>query len=475
MDADRWAPLRARGLIALLMLILVAALKPHPTPDPLSEPLRTASDQMQSGETLAALISLEAALDFMPSLSSARARAAELALRADRPERALQHLDELSPDAAFPLDRECLRASARIEISDAAQAAVVLQDVPGRCSLNLDRLADLTGAALNQGDVRSARTLASHWARLAPMSAEAALELAVATAVLEPSAAVPIVQQGLDLAESPPPLASDLQFALEAGRSGGSPAYAFAQVGQALARAGRWQAARRALHTALEHDPDYVEARAYYGLVLDRIGADGLEALEAAYRQSDRASLPASLLGLHWLQADQPQRALPYLERAAALRPENPAYAAQLGAAHAALGDLQTARAMYERAVELAGNRPEFYRLAAEFSLRHEIDPAGFGVRTARRAYLLEPTASSADLLGYAHLLSGQLAPAERMLGRAFEQQPDSPSVGYHLALLRLEQGQVESAAALLRPLTETDAPGPYAELAERTLERIQP
>lgn len=462
--------MRSRPLIALLTVALVLALRPHPVPDPLREPLWSAAEHVQAGRPAMALDDLETALEFSPDLVPLRAYAAELALESGRPARTLEHLQHLPPDAAVPIDRRCLEAAARLQLSEPGEAAPLVESAPLRCPLPPKVLEGLLSSALQQGQIDAARTLAERWTQLQPESGQAALELAVVEALENPFEASAAAERAVEL-DPDAEMAGELARAIEDGRSSGSAPYAHAQVGQALARAGRWAAARHALQRALELDPDYVEAQAYYGLALDRGGENGRAHLERAYTASEGAALPASLLGVHWLEAGEPERALPYLEHAAALSPENPAFQAQLGAAHERQGDLQVARDHFERAAALNG--PQFLILAAQFSLRNEIALPELGVPAARQAYLLDPSGRTADLLGYAHLLSGHLTVAERLLERAVTWAPASPSAHYHLALLRIERGQIGPATDLLERTVQLDPEGQHGEFAQRTLERL--
>ncbi len=462
--------LRSRLLIVLLTVALMVALRPHPVPDPLRRPLRSAAEHAHNGRAEAALVGLERALEFSPGLNPVRAYAAEGALESGHPERALEHLDRLPAQAIVPIDRICTETAARLQLADPLEAARLIEGAPLRCPFAPPILEELTTRALQAGEIESARTLVERWAQLQPESSDAALEFAIVSALESPLDVGAALERAIEL-DPGTRLPADLARAVEDGRSSGYAAYAHAQVGQALARAGRWSEARYALQRALELDPDYVEARAYYGLALDRSGGNGRAHLERAYTASDGAAIPASLLGLHWLEAGEPQRAIPYLEHAAALSPENPAYQAQLGAAHERKGDLQAARGYYERAAALDG--PQFLMLAAQFSLRNEIALAELGIPAARRAYLLDSGPETADLLGYAHLLSGEFAVAERLLERAVAWAPSSPRAHYHLALLRLERGQTGPAVALLERTVELDPDGRYGEFAQRALERL--
>jgi predicted Zn-dependent protease len=71
----------------------------------------------------------------------------------------------------------------------------------------------------------------------------------------------------------------------------------------------------------------------------------------------------------------------------------------------------------------------------------------------ARRAYLLQPTAQSADTLGWILLQEGNTTVGLTLLRRAAASVPNDPSVLYHLAVALKANGQREGAARLVTAL----------------------
>ena len=147
--------------------------------------------------------------------------------------------------------------------------------------------------------------------------------------------------------------------------------------------------AATAFENALVQDPEHTEARAYFGLALDRSGQNGLPQLELAVAQAPQAALPQMLLGKHWLIMGEPERAIKAYEQAAALAPDDPMLAIDLGAAYAAAGDLPSAKSAFQYATNLDPDDPALWSLFAQFSLDYEIELNEIGLPAARRAVVL--------------------------------------------------------------------------------------
>jgi tetratricopeptide (TPR) repeat protein len=472
---DRSTPwqlfMRQRGLVVLLILAALLTLSPSPIPQGARDSLLAAGQFIQANDPVRAADALAQFLAIAPWAPTVRQRAIELALAGGDGRLASELIDAAGPAELSGV--ECLRART-LSLGDEPRLAYdpIVDASPG-CPLApaaIDRLADL---ALRDGDPALAADLQAIRRSLEPDSPEAQLDLGRALAVSEPHSALAPLRQSIELAHSAPPIAVDLIRAIEDSQTEDDPAFAFAQVGQAFARHGEWQSARLALDRALQIEPEYTEARAYQGLAMDRLGLDGGPALQAAAKAAPGAAIPASLLGLHLLESERADEALPLLAKAAALRPEDPAFAAQHAAALAATGDLQSALTEYEHATALAPEEPAFWTLLTEFCLANRVDPAGDCSQAARTAYLLAPTAANTSNLGYAHLLAGDLAVAERMLRHASLLDPASARNHYRLGLLALGRGQSAAARTWLLAAIELDPSGPIGELSQRTLDRI--
>lgn len=465
--------IRQRGAVILLALVALATLRPSPVPYELRASLASAQIALQSGDTEAASAALARALELEPNMPEVRRQAVELALSAGDGEQALALIDDST--RASPDQRGCWLARARLLTGPPGSALRAANGAPAGCPLPLDALDQLAEQALASGDVASAVQLQELRVRRQPDSAEALAAYGRALALADPTSALEPLRQALELDPRLEPINGALVLAIEDARGAKDPAYSRAQVGQAYARHGLWQPAKLAFSAALDLNPDYIEAQAYYGVTLDRLGQDGGPQLQAAADAAPGAAVPAALLGLHWLERNEPQRALAPLARAASLSPENPAYAAQHAAALAANGDLQGALAEYQRATELAPDDSQFWRLLTDFCLANELDAGGDCLRAARRTYLLDPSAASASDLGYAHFLAGNLGVAGRLLRQSVTLDPTFAEAHFRLGLLGLAEGEAEAARAELQLAQQLDPDGRIGQLAQRALERGAP
>ena len=186
---------------------------------------------------------------------------------------------------------------------------------------------------------------------------------------------------------------------------------------------GEWPLAEVALTQAVNRDGGYADAFAYLGLAQDMQAKDGLptyeQALVLAPEFAAGAVLDGAALAPRWAT---PNSALPYLKTAQALDPQNPAVAAEIGGAYAALGDLTSAEIWFAEAVRKDEQNPAFWLLLARFYVDNEYHMEELGLPAARMAVGLNPeSALAADALGYALVLTGDLANAEKMLLRALE------------------------------------------------------
>lgn len=463
------AALGQRWLALLATIMGLLLLSPSPTSQAFRLSLKRAAIAVRAGQIGGAAEALTEALQIETELPSLQRQTIELYLQSGQPQRAQELI------AHWELaEAECFQFQADLLAATPAEAASLLQARPSSCPPDLGRLEELAIQATDAGEVRIGLALESEILRWSPDDMGSIERSALLLTLTEPEEAPSALRRALELPPEDPSLLRDLLTAALEGQPGDSEAYFMAQVGQAFARHQRWPLAQEAFERALSADPAYTEARAYHGLALDQNGGDGLQQLTVARRQAPAAPLPAAFLGLHWLEAGQPERALPLLAHAARLDASNPALQAQVAAAHAASGDLQSALIAYSQAANLAPQDPNFWHLLADFSLRHELEIASTGLPAARQAYDLAPSALGADSLGYAHLLLGHPDLAARLLARSLELDPNSGRALYHRGLLALETGDLVQGRHWLERALEADSQGPYGELASRTLTRIR-
>ena len=462
--------LSARWPHLLLALLLLAALSPRAVPAPLVRSVQAGAVALEGRHPEVALAHFEQALAVEPVTGALHVLAALAAQRAADPVAALAHLEAAGRQLGDDPSRACLHGLLLLETGDLEAAVQRWRQAESVCLRDPAVLEAYADAARKAGDLAQALEAATAWSLAAPGAAAAWRARGLLEAAAGSEQASGSLRLALELAPAPDRLALDVLDVLRQAASDGPPAYLRAQVGQALARAGEWELAAQAFEQALALEPDYLEARGYLGLALDRLGGDGLPHLLEAAQAAPEAALPHLLLGMHWRRHGRPQTALDELRVAARLDPDHPAIAAEIGAVYEDLGDAATALQAYRVAAALAPDDPGFWLLLAEASLEHEIEVSTLGVPAARNAAALRPEAPALAALGYAHLLTGEAILAERLITRAAALDPGLPAAQYRLGLLRLLQGRAPEARRALEAAVALDPAGPIGLRAARTL-----
>ena len=461
--------LRRRGLHVAAALILLVALGATAYPKGFVENLEAAATAIRAGRADLAVPALTNAIALEPDVPDLHLRAAQGALSADDIDQASVFLSQI-PQSELLI--ECLQLDAALQ-AGMIEAALAL--LPGRrCPEQSAMFYQEADQLIATGDYAGATQLLESLLGAIPPTAESSQTLGTLIALYDPEAALSHFRLAVDIDLRAASLANDLIRVIESARSEENPAYTLAQVGQALARAGLWPMAATAFENALVQDPEYTEARAYFGLALDRSGQNGLPQLELAVAQAPQAALPQMLLGKHWLIMGEPERAIKAYEQAAALAPDDPMLAIDLGAAYAAAGDLPSAKSAFQYATNLDPDDPALWSLFAQFSLDYEIELNEIGLPAARRAVVLQPRSAAAlDRLGYTHLLLGNWTLAERFLVEATQTDRKLASAHYHLGLLRLTDGDLVGGRASLFLAVALDPDGRFGSLAQRSLENL--
>ena len=382
--------LRRRGLHIAAALILLVVLGTTAYPKGFVDNLEAAATAIRAGRVDLALPALTNAIALEPDVPDLHLRAAQGALSADDIDQASVFLSQL-PNSE-PLI-ECMQLNAALQ-AGMIEAALAL--LPGRrCPEQSAMFYQEADQLVAGGDYEGTTQLLESLLSALPPTQEASETLGTLIALQDPEAALSHLRLAVDLDSRAASLASDLIGVIESARIEENPAYTLAQVGQALARAGQWPMAATAFENALVQDPEYTEARAYFGLALDRSGQNGLPQLELAVDQAPQAALPQMLLGKHWLIMGEPERAIDAYEQAAALAPEDPMLAIDLGAAYAAAGDLPSAKSAFLYATNLDPDDPALWSLFAQFSLDYEIELNKIGLPAARQAVVLQPRSAA--------------------------------------------------------------------------------
>ena len=311
---------------------------------------------------------------------------------------------------------------------------------------------------------------------LAPNDAQAKYELGLMLASREPEAALAFLVQAVELDENLAEAVRQMREGLRPSRETDDPAFTLLNVGRALAYLGEWALAAEAFAQAVQENPDYAEAWAFWGEAKEQMGQNGLAELDMAL-DLNPASLAANLLyALYHKRHGNLELALIYLHAAAALDPENPAIQVEIGSTLNEMGDFNTALEYYQKAVELAPQDARFLHLLAQFSFQNNTLVEEVGLEAARNALLLnvdDPVAL--DLMGYGYYLLGNQPLAQRFLFRALELTPEDPRPWFHLGLVSLALGENQRAYESLARAVDLDPASPVAEQAMRVLARYFP
>ncbi len=319
------------------------------------------------------------------------------------------------------------------------------------------------------GDLQQAVAVWEQALAANPDNPAANYQLGLLLAVLEAEAAPEYLEKAADLDDSYSEPARRILVALRQARFVDSPAYQSTLVGQALASVEEWRLAQAALLRATQADPEYAEAWAYLGEVQQQNGEDGLPALQTAYQLNSNSYAANVFLGLYWRRNNQPQRALPYLQNAVQIEPDNLAILQDLANTLVAAGLVEEGLAKMEAHVETSPDDGARWLLLAQFCIENEFQIEETGLHAARQAVLLMPDSSEAlTLLGRAYMLTGEALLAERFLTEASQQAPESGTPHLYLGLLYLNTGDMDSAKTHLQNAVR------LAEQAGETLIGVQ-
>lgn len=139
------------------------------------------------------------------------------------------------------------------------------------------------------------------------------------------------------------------------------------QIGVVLINHNLWGVAEMVFQYAAVMGDPFPEALAYAGLARDYQGKSGREQIEQALTIVPKNAQVNYLLGLHLRLVNDDEGSLASFQRAIALNPVNPAYAAELGAAYQRLGDFAQAEYWLLEAVTLSGDADQFQQLLDQF------------------------------------------------------------------------------------------------------------
>ena len=306
----------------------------------------------------------------------------------------------------------------------------------------------------------------------APTDPELICHLGMLLAVLRPAEAPAYLETAAAPASPCAALAADLQDALVRGNLQDDPVYTAVLVGRALGGRGEWHLAAEAFRRAVERNPDYAEAWAFWGQALEATGQDGSRALETALRLDPASLTAASLNALYWRARGQPEKALVYFYRAASREPQNPLWEIEIGATLAQMGNISDALAHYRKATTLSPDDPAPWRSLADFCLQYGLEIKETALPAARRSVILAPEeAASVETLGRVYLRLGDLDSARRFARRALSLDSGYAPAYLDLGLIAALRGDDVQARRMYRTVIALAPDSPAAAQARRLLQ----
>ncbi|MDY6874596.1 MAG: tetratricopeptide repeat protein [Chloroflexota bacterium] len=254
------------------------------------------------------------------------------------------------------------------------------------------------------------------------------------------------------------------------------PAYASALLGLTLFEAQEWVLAARQFERALSYNPDYPDAHAYLGCVLDQMGQpdEAWPHLHQAITLAPASPVAHIFLGLHYDRQGDFSSARAAYETAYDLDSTNPATCVEIGQTWAAEGRYVAAEVWLREAVSLQPGDPALWEVLARFYLDHNVATEEQGIEaTAKLVQLLPDDAHAHTLRGWAAFQVGDYDTAESSLLRAISLDPMLALAHYHLGRLRAAQGAHQEAQEPLIRALDLDTTGELGPLVERAMEEI--
>ncbi len=392
---------------------------------------------------------------------------------------ATRHLQRAAAAGSLSAQGRLALGQARLQTGDLAGAILIWEDLSRSASPPADVFPLLLQAHRLARDYPGAVADLQTMTALHPSDGALRYQLGLLLAVQQPEAALAHLAQAAELDPRFKDSSDALIGAIRTASLQGDAASILVETGRALAAQGEWELAAEALRSALDARPNDANAWAFLGEALQRQNPQDPQALAALQRsiELDPNSLAAnSLLALYWQRQGDFEKALTHLQHAAQLYPQNPALQADLGSLQALMGDLEAALQAHQQAVALAPTDPAYYRLLAEFCIRHEFQLRQVGLPAARNAVLLAPRQPSGlDVLAQVLLLLKDLDSAERFLQQAVEIQPDYPPAHLHLGLVYILQGNQQRARQAWELAIQLAPESPTADQAARLMQNYFP
>jgi len=334
-------------------------------------------------------------------------------------------------------------------------------------------LSELASIYMDRGEWDQASAALATLQTLTPTNAPVLYHLGLVRALVDPAAARSALELAAALdARYMSPTRTLIQ-ALDA-RMGEARDVGYARLGVAYLGVGELLLAETALGHALTINPGYGEALAYYAFVQARLGKPALAASQQARVLAPESPIVHYLNGVVWLVYGRPVMARASLLEAAALDPENAAFAVEISHTYTAEDDLAQAEGWMLRAAEMAHDDPRFSILLAQFYIDEGYRVQERGLPLAQALVMRYPDRAEVfDALGWAYFLLGETTDAVMALDRALALDPDLARAHYHRARVYEAEGQASFALWHYQQAEALDPEGTFGALARGEIDRL--
>ncbi len=400
--------------LALLLLLLLLPLAPAPESAGLQS-LRAAESHFAAGEYTAAVVAYRQALQNLPESPYPAWRLAVLYERWGYPEQGLPALEEaLTRGYAHKEPAANLRLALLAAAGDWETLESAASDLYAAHPTAPQPLSWLTQARLQQLHCSEAQSSAASWLAVAPTDPAAQRIWGALALTASPGKAVTA------LCQTDAALCQSLRGCVP-------PAACATQLGSALLRQGDPALAACVLQRAVTARPDAAGGRAWLGAALEQLNrpADALPQLEAATELAPEDALGWLLLGMHELRTGATATAREALLQAQRLDPQNPAPCLGMAALLAREGKYDQLKTWTDAALERAPHDPAVYRAVARFYLERNLQLEGAATQAASYACQLAPEEAEGWLLrGWDYLNHGQVENALAALEKSLHHDP---------------------------------------------------
>ncbi len=461
-------------LLLLLPLLLSAVLSISPQPLLVSKALAAAKRAENNAQPAEAAQALRQVAALQPWRTDLLERIGHLEMEAGNFEAAI---------AAFETagERSSLAVEARLELGEsyrlagdqnsALQIWMRLAGEENPPAEAFQRLADLQRA---RGELEAATITCRAWQAAYPDDPLAVYLLGLMLTVQSPAEALMILRDAAAKDESVQVEANVLMTVLLPLAENPENAEAWLELGRSLAKLRDWDLASLAFQQAVQRDPHYAEAWAFWGEARSQLGRDGLEQFQRAYALNPDSALTRAFMALYWRRRGDMDRALLHIRAATQIEPEQAAWQLEMGDILVHSGDIQSALAHYLKAAELEPDDPFYWRMLARFCVVQDIQIRSVGLPAARRVLAASPQdAAALGLMGWVLLNLEDYASAERFLQQALRQDAEHAPTHLHLGQLYLQLSAADDAYHHLKRAAELAGQDvATGMMAERLLER---